>query len=114
MHASYSQNIGTLCHSPGNGFYISLHTLLQVKSKQLVAASTAYAPREGLGLTVQEAVSLARGNAVAAAEAEADAAAAAEGKKDRKKFWERKGKAGTKEERTLSGRSDSAGSLDRV
>jgi hypothetical protein len=90
-----------------------LAKLNEVKSKHMIAASAAYKPREGLDLTVQEAVSLARGNAAAAAAAEADAKAAEE-KGDKKKFWQRKGKAGTREERTLSGRSDSAGSIDRV
>lgn len=75
----------------------------------MIAAHAIYARKDDL--TVHDAVSLARGNAAAAAAAEA---AAADQKKEKRKLWERKGRAGRREERTLSGRSDSAGSLDQV
>jgi hypothetical protein len=77
----------------------------KVRSKAEAHVAVYSAP-EGSGLSVHEAVTLARGKAAAAA-AEA-AAAEAEG---RKKKRERRGRAGTREERTMSGRSDSAGSL---
>lgn len=89
-------------------YQLSPHAV-QVKSKHMVAAHAVYARKEGL--SVHEAVSLARGSAAAATVEEAQAA---EIKKGKKKFWERKGCVGTRDERTLSGRTDSATSLDQV
>lgn len=83
----------------------ALGRLNRVQTKQAAAAEAVYAPRAGgVELTVQEAVSLARGTAQAA-DAEEDS------KKSKKESRKRRGRAGSKEERTLSGRSDSAGSL---
>lgn len=77
-----------------------LASLNQIKNKRMAASSAVY--DAGLELTVQEAVTLARGKATAALEAQA---------KLDEKTKDRKGTAGTHQERTLSGRSDSAASL---
>ena len=81
----------------------------QVKSKHLEASSF-YSSKDGVEMTVQEAVMAARSGSKAAEEKEQKSE-----EKEGKKRWRPFGKAGTKEERTFSGRSDSAGSLgDRV
>jgi Ca2+-transporting ATPase len=90
----------------GGGFIAQrLARMNQVKSKHL-KASDLYSSKDGLEMSVQEAVMTARAGTKAAEEKEK----AAEEKKETKKRW-RFGKAGSKEERTFSGRSDSAGSL---
>jgi hypothetical protein len=64
-----------------------------------------------LVLLLQEAVTLAREKAVHGAVQDAADEASNSKSARLKAFFGRKGQAGSKEERTLSGRSDSAGSL---
>lgn len=85
----------------------------QVTSKQMMAAAAVYDSNKlcGVEMSVQEAVTLAcekHGHANKDAEDESSA-----GRRSFIKAWlgRGKGEAGSKEERTLSGRSDSAGSL---
>jgi hypothetical protein len=80
----------------------------QVTSKQMAASHAVYDGPGSLEMTVHDAVALARGKAAAAESAEAEAEKKAEGKK---KGW-LKGKRDRQYERTISGRSDSAASLN--
>jgi hypothetical protein len=82
----------------------------QVTSKQMAASHAVYDGPGSVEMSVHEAVALARGNAAAAAEsaAAAEVETQAEGQK---KGW-MKGKREKQYERTLSGRSDSAASLN--
>ncbi|KAF8057240.1 ACA11 [Scenedesmus sp. PABB004] len=105
-----SRTVGCGCGALGAAVSGRLARMNQVRTKAMAAADRVYSSAEGRELSVAQAVGLARGSAAAQAEAEA---AAAEGKKEKKekRRAERKGRAGTREERTLSGRSDSAGSM---
>jgi hypothetical protein len=88
--------------------------LNQVKSRQLLAAAAVYDANKlcGVEMSVQEAVTLAREKAAhRAVQEEVDEAS--NSKSGKIKAWLGRGKAGSKEERTLSGRSDSAGSLGK-
>jgi hypothetical protein len=80
----------------------------QVTSKQMAASHAVYDGPGSLEMTVHDAVVLARGKAAAAESAEAEAEKNVEGKK---KGW-LKGKRDRQYERTISGRSDSAASLN--
>ncbi|KAF6264067.1 hypothetical protein COO60DRAFT_1457828 [Scenedesmus sp. NREL 46B-D3] len=82
----------------------------QVTSKQMAASHAVYDGPGSLEMTVHEAVALARGKAAAAAEAaDEEPKKVAEGKG--KAGW-LKGKRDRQYDRTLSGRSDSAASLN--
>lgn len=96
-----------------NAITSRLNRLNQVKSKQLLAAAAVYDTNKlcGVEMSVQEAVSLAREKA--ANRAQQDEAEGPRSKSMIKAWFGKKGTAGSKEERTLSGRSDSAGSLGR-
>lgn len=89
----------------------------QVTSKQLLAAAAVYDCNKlcGVEMSVQEAVTLARDKAANRAQQEAEDESSG-GSRSFIKAWlgRGKGEAGSKEERTLSGRSDSAGSLGRL
>lgn len=86
----------------------------QVTSKQLQAAAAVYDSNKlcGVEMSVQEAVTLAREKS-ANKDVEDESSG---GRRSFIKAWlgRGKGEAGSKEERTLSGRSDSAGSLGRL
>jgi hypothetical protein len=84
-----------------------LARLNKVRSKHVTAAAAVYGAAGAVELTVQEAVSMAR-NKQAVQETEAQSQEKSGKSKTKKND---KGRAGTWEERTLSGRSDSAGSL---
>lgn len=87
----------------------------QVKSRQLVAAAAVYDANKlcGVEMSVQEAVSLAREKAANGA-VQDEAEESNSSKSSKIKAWlGGRGEAGSKEERTLSGRSDSAGSLGK-
>lgn len=90
-----------------------LTRLNQVKSRQLAAAAAVYDANKlcGVEMSVHEAVSLAREKAANKAQEEAEDAASGGSKSRIKAFFGRRGEAGSKEERTLSGRSDSAASV---
>jgi hypothetical protein len=85
----------------------------QVTSKQMAASHAVYDGPGSLEMTVHDAVTLARGKAAAAETAAAEAEKAAEEKKSAGS-WLKKGvvKRDRHYERTLSGRSDSAASLN--
>uniref|UniRef100_A0A383WGV1 Calcium-transporting ATPase n=1 Tax=Tetradesmus obliquus TaxID=3088 RepID=A0A383WGV1_TETOB len=83
----------------------------QVTSKQMAASHAVYDGPGSLQMTVHDAVALARGKAAAAESAEAEAEKAAEGKKGGG-WLKGKGKTTQQNERTISGRSDSAASLN--
>lgn len=109
----------TVCAGSGNGgcwtaITARLVRLNQVKSKQLTAAAAVYDTNKlcGVQLSVHDAVTLAREKTANKATQEQEEEEAAGSKSWLKRLGKR-GKAGTKEERTLSGRSDSAGSLGR-
>eukprot|EP00879_Flechtneria_rotunda_P002036 GHRR01002214.1.p1 GENE.GHRR01002214.1~~GHRR01002214.1.p1 ORF type:complete len:850 (+),score=231.92 GHRR01002214.1:2125-4674(+) len=105
-----SRNISWGSDESGSKLYKAILARLarmnQVTSRHAVAASAVYAG-EGIELSVQEAVSRARNAAAAQAAAKEEQE---QQKEQKKPFW-KLGTAGTKEERTLSGRTDSAGSI---
>ena len=109
--STHSGKAGTGCWS---ALTARLTRINQVTSKQMVAAAAVYDSNKlmGVELSVQEAVSLAREKA--ANRAQQDEAEESGSKSRLKAWWGRKGEAGSKEERTLSGRSDSAGSMGRA
>lgn len=112
----FSSGKGPTSSSGGLGAWITTRLVRfnQVKSKQLLAAAAVYDANKlcGVEMSVQEAVTLAREKAANKAQEEADGE---DGKQSRIKAWlGRRGQAGSKEERTLSGRSDSAGSMGRA
>lgn len=116
--ASSSDKLSDSSSKSGRGLWAWITARLtrmnQVTSKQLQAAAAVYDSNKlcGVEMSVQEAVSLAREKAANRAAQEESEESGRSGSRI-KAWFGRRCEAGSKEERTLSGRSDSAGSLGR-